>query len=71
MAARKHVSPGQIINALRKAEVGIANGKTIKGLVRCRARSVYSDSERSETRGAGSDTALRRVRVEARPRRIP
>jgi len=27
MAARKNVSTGQIINALRQAEVGIANGK--------------------------------------------
>ena len=30
MAARKRMSAGQIINALRKAEVGIANGKRIK-----------------------------------------
>ena len=30
MAARKNFSTGQIINALRKAEVGIANGKAIK-----------------------------------------
>ena len=34
MAARKNVSPGQIINALRKAEVGIANGKRIKEVCR-------------------------------------
>ena len=34
MAARKNVSPGQIINALRKAEVGIANGKRIKAVCR-------------------------------------
>ena len=34
MAARKNVSPGQIINALRKAEVGIANGKKIKEVCR-------------------------------------
>ncbi len=34
MAARKNVSPGQIINALRKAKVGMANGKTIKEVCR-------------------------------------
>ncbi len=34
MAARKNVSTGQIINALRKAEVGIANGKRIKEVCR-------------------------------------
>ena len=34
MAARKNFSTGQIINALRKAEVGIANGKAIKDVCR-------------------------------------
>ena len=34
MAARKNFSTGQIINALRKAEVGIANGKRIKEVCR-------------------------------------
>ncbi len=34
MAARKRMSAGQIINALRKAEVGIANGKRIKEVCR-------------------------------------
>ena len=34
MAARKNVSTGQIINALRKAEGGIANGKTVKEVCR-------------------------------------
>ena len=30
MAARKNTTPAQIINHLRKAEVELANGKTIK-----------------------------------------
>ena len=34
MAAQKRMSAGQIINALRKAEVGIANGKRIKEVCR-------------------------------------
>ncbi len=34
MAARKNVSAAQIINALRRAEVGIANGKKIKEICR-------------------------------------
>ena len=34
MAARKNVSTAQIINALRRAEVGIANGKKIKEICR-------------------------------------
>ena len=34
MAAHKRMSAGQIINALRKAEVGIANGKRIKEVCR-------------------------------------
>jgi transposase-like protein len=34
MAARKSVSAGQIINALREAKVGIANGKRIKEVCR-------------------------------------
>ena len=34
MAARKNVSPAQIINRLRKAEVALANGKTTKGVCR-------------------------------------
>ena len=34
MAARKNFSTGQIINALWKAEVGIANGKAIKDVCR-------------------------------------
>ncbi len=34
MAARKNVSTGQIINALRQAEVGIANGKKIREVCR-------------------------------------
>ena len=34
MAARKNFSTGQIINALRKAEVGIANRKAIKDVCR-------------------------------------
>ena len=34
MAARKNFSTGQIINTLRKAEVGIANGKAIKDVCR-------------------------------------
>ena len=34
MAAQKRMSAGQIINALRKAEVGIANGKAIKDVCR-------------------------------------
>ncbi len=34
MAARKNVSTAQIINALRQAEVGIANGKKIREVCR-------------------------------------
>ena len=34
MAARKNYTAGQSINALRKAEVGIANGKAIKEVSR-------------------------------------
>ena len=34
MAARKNVTPAQIINRLRKAEVELANGKTIKEVCR-------------------------------------
>ncbi len=34
MAARKNVSTAQIINALRQAEVGIANGKKVKEICR-------------------------------------
>ena len=34
MAAQKRMSAGQIINALRKAEIGIANGKRIKEVCR-------------------------------------
>ena len=34
MAARKNLSPAQIINRLRKAEVALANGKTTKGVWR-------------------------------------
>ena len=34
MAARKNVSTAQIINALRQAEVGIANGKKIREICR-------------------------------------
>ena len=34
MAARKNVSTAQIINALRRAEVGIANGKKVKEICR-------------------------------------
>lgn len=30
MAARKNVTPGQVINHLRKAEVELANGRSIK-----------------------------------------
>ena len=30
MAAPKNLSPGQIINQLRKAEVALANGKRVK-----------------------------------------
>ena len=30
MAARKNITPAQIINHLRKAEVELANGKSIK-----------------------------------------
>ena len=33
MAAPKRLSPAQIINRLRKAEVALANGKTTKELV--------------------------------------
>ncbi len=34
MAARKNVSTAQIINALRQAEVGIANGRKIREVCR-------------------------------------
>ena len=34
MAARKNYTAGQIINALRKAEVGIANGKGTREVCR-------------------------------------
>ena len=34
MAARKNVTPSQIINHLRKAEVELANGKSIKDVCR-------------------------------------
>jgi len=34
MAARKNVTPAQIINHLRKAEVELANGKSIKDVCR-------------------------------------
>ena len=34
MAAQKRMSAGQIINALRKAEVGIANGQRIREVCR-------------------------------------
>ncbi len=34
MAARKNVSTAQIMNALRQAEVGIANGKKIREVCR-------------------------------------
>ena len=34
MAAPKRLSPAQIINRLRKAEVALANGNTTKGVCR-------------------------------------
>ncbi len=34
MAARKNLSPAQIINRLRKAEIALANGKTTKEVCR-------------------------------------
>ena len=34
MAAPKKLSAGQIINQLRKAEVGLANGKRVKQVCR-------------------------------------
>ena len=34
MAAPKNLSAGQIINQLRKAEVGLANGKKVKQVCR-------------------------------------
>jgi len=34
MAARKNVTPAQFINQLRKAEVELANGKSIKDVCR-------------------------------------
>ena len=34
MAAPKRLSPGQIINRLRKAEVALANGKRVKQVCR-------------------------------------
>ena len=59
MAARKRMSAGQIINALRKAEVGIANGKRIKEVCRelgvseqtyYRWRREYGGMKRSQAR---------------------
>ena len=49
MAARKNFSTGQIINALRKAEVGIANGKAIKDVCR-----DWASASKRTTGGGGS-----------------
>ena len=34
MAARKNYTAAQIINGLRRAEVGLANGKSMKEVIR-------------------------------------
>ena len=63
MAAQKRMSAGQIINALRKAEVGIANGKRIKEVCRelgvskqtyYRWRREYGGMKTSQARRLGT-----------------
>ena len=53
MAAQKRMSAGQIINALRKAEVGIANGKRIKEV--CRELGVSKQTYYRWRRGVRRD----------------
>ena len=51
MAARKNVSTAQIMNALRQAEVGIANGKKIREV--CRDLGVSEQTYYRWRRGYG------------------
>ncbi len=42
MAARKNYTAAQIINGLRRAEVGLANGKSMKEVIRDLARISHT-----------------------------
>jgi transposase-like protein len=63
MAARKNVTPAQIINHLRKAEVELANGKSIKDV--CRGLGVSEQTYYRWRREYGGMKATQAKRLKA------
>ncbi len=63
MAARKNVTPAQIINHLRKAEVELANGKSIKDV--CRGLGVSEQTYYRWRREYGGTKVTQAKRLKA------
>jgi transposase-like protein len=63
MGARKNVTPGQIINHLRRAEVELANGKSIKEI--CKGLGISEQTYYRWRREYGGMKASQAKRLKA------